>query len=278
MDKDTLISVLFILIIILFIVFLSVFIKARKKHYKEFVLNHSVAYKTILAIKKKFNFKDVYGINLNHEYDNKNMFNDISCFDYLVYYLNNNTDKVNRILSISLYNKLNYPIFQSKIKDIQRGEFDKDIGNLKLKQLLKLEDKFIEELIARPHSDLFIYVLLKRTDIHHYYTFDTQKDSFSENEIIDVLRRLNNRSGDFYKDQEIWNSLCRVERGKVSNKLRFAVYERDNYTCQMCGKSDYEANLEVDHIIPISKGGKSTMDNLQTLCHECNQKKGNKIY
>ena len=36
-------------------------------------------------------------------------------------------------------------------------------------------------------------------------------------------------------------------------------------------------DLEVDHIIPISKGGKSTYDNLQTLCHRCNVRKGAKI-
>ncbi|MBR2352886.1 MAG: HNH endonuclease, partial [Clostridia bacterium] len=34
--------------------------------------------------------------------------------------------------------------------------------------------------------------------------------------------------------------------------------------------------LEVDHIIPVSKGGKSTLDNLQTLCERCNRGKGTK--
>ncbi|MBO4856796.1 MAG: HNH endonuclease [Bacilli bacterium] len=42
----------------------------------------------------------------------------------------------------------------------------------------------------------------------------------------------------------------------------------------MCGKSDLLENLEIDHIIPIARGGKTTPDNLQVLCHDCNKKKG----
>ena len=88
---------------------------------------------------------------------------------------------------------------------------------------------------------------------------------------------IKNKNGTFYNDREIWNSLCRVERGKVSNKMRFSIYERDGYRCRNCGISDRYANLEIDHIIPISKGGKSTYDNLQTLCHRCNVEKGDSM-
>lgn len=49
------------------------------------------------------------------------------------------------------------------------------------------------------------------------------------------------------------------------------IFERDGNKCLCCGKTE---NLEVDHIIPIDKGGKTEMYNLQTLCHDCNEKKG----
>ncbi|MBO5777220.1 MAG: HNH endonuclease [Clostridia bacterium] len=42
----------------------------------------------------------------------------------------------------------------------------------------------------------------------------------------------------------------------------------------MCGKVFHQNVLEIDHIKPIAKGGKTTIDNLQTLCHDCNVKKG----
>lgn len=59
--------------------------------------------------------------------------------------------------------------------------------------------------------------------------------------------------------------------------MRFEIYARDGYKCCRCGKSGQYVSLEIDHIIPISKGGKSTYDNLQTLCHQCNVEKGDSI-
>ena len=56
------------------------------------------------------------------------------------------------------------------------------------------------------------------------------------------------------------------------------IKKRDNYTCQKCGvsvKDEPTLLLEVDHIIPISKGGKSIPSNLQVLCSKCNGKKSN---
>lgn len=59
----------------------------------------------------------------------------------------------------------------------------------------------------------------------------------------------------------------------IPSKLRWDVYERDNFTCQVCGSRRY---LSIDHIYPKSKGGKTTMENCQTLCQHCNSKKGTK--
>jgi len=69
------------------------------------------------------------------------------------------------------------------------------------------------------------------------------------------------------------------QRSAMTNDLREAIKKRDNYTCRICGNSVYqEPNLllEVDHIIPVSKGGKTEASNLQTLCWRCNRDKGNK--
>lgn len=59
----------------------------------------------------------------------------------------------------------------------------------------------------------------------------------------------------------------------VSLSLRLKVLNRDNFRCIFCGKSpatDFGTKLPIDHIVPFSKGGKSTLENLQTLCEECN--------
>lgn len=53
------------------------------------------------------------------------------------------------------------------------------------------------------------------------------------------------------------------------------IAERDNYTCQNCGKYMPDGvGLHIDHIIPVIKGGKTVESNLQVLCSKCNGRKG----
>lgn len=64
----------------------------------------------------------------------------------------------------------------------------------------------------------------------------------------------------------------------VSDRLRFRIMKRDNFKCRKCGRSpatDPTVILHVDHIQPWSKGGKTSEDNLETLCSICNLGKGN---
>ena len=70
-----------------------------------------------------------------------------------------------------------------------------------------------------------------------------------------------------------------VKRSKVYPKKRIQILVRDNYTCQYCGAKAPDVRLEVDHKVPVSKGGSSKEENLITSCWECNIGKGNmKLY
>lgn len=64
-------------------------------------------------------------------------------------------------------------------------------------------------------------------------------------------------------------------REPISKRLRFDVFKRDAFTCQYCGKKAPDVILEVDHVEPISKGGKTDMFNLVTSCKDCNRGKSN---
>lgn len=71
----------------------------------------------------------------------------------------------------------------------------------------------------------------------------------------------------------------KYQRKLMTPKLREEIKQRNNYTCQCCGNSIYnEPNLllEVDHIIPVAKGGLTEPSNLQTLCWKCNRSKSDK--
>jgi hypothetical protein len=76
------------------------------------------------------------------------------------------------------------------------------------------------------------------------------------------------------------SAFTKEQRSLMTSKLRQHIKERDDYTCKICGNSTHqEPNLllEIDHIIPVSKGGCTEESNLQTLCWKCNRNKGSKI-
>lgn len=76
------------------------------------------------------------------------------------------------------------------------------------------------------------------------------------------------------------SAFVKEQRTLMTKKLREYIKTRDNFTCCNCGNSIHnEPNLllEIDHIIPVSKGGCTEENNLQTLCWKCNRSKSNKI-
>ena len=67
-----------------------------------------------------------------------------------------------------------------------------------------------------------------------------------------------------------------AKRKNLSKSVRFEVFKRDSLKCQYCGKSAPDVVLEVDHIIPVSKGGDNDISNLITACFDCNRGKRDK--
>lgn len=64
-------------------------------------------------------------------------------------------------------------------------------------------------------------------------------------------------------------------RKPISTRSRFEVFKRDKFTCQYCGAKPPEVKLHVDHIIPVSRGGKNAKENFATSCSDCNLGKSN---
>jgi len=67
------------------------------------------------------------------------------------------------------------------------------------------------------------------------------------------------------------------KRQSLPPQLRHKILKRDRYTCQSCGARAPEVELEIDHKIPVSKGGTDDENNLITLCKDCNTGKANKV-
>lgn len=66
----------------------------------------------------------------------------------------------------------------------------------------------------------------------------------------------------------------RVPRNEKRKISRRAVFARDGYRCQYCGAT---ARLTVDHVVPKSRGGRSSWDNVVTSCAPCNVRKADRL-
>lgn len=94
----------------------------------------------------------------------------------------------------------------------------------------------------------------------------------TEETIVDLINKLQSKL--------TMSAFAKEQRAMMTSKLREQIKERDNYTCKYCENSIFkEPNLllEIDHIVPVSKGGCTIESNLQTLCWKCNRQKSNKV-
>lgn len=255
--------------------------KRRNRKYVDFVNEHSLAIRAIKELNSKYKFSSIYPLIYKNCYDTTRNFEDVSCKDYLIYKFHLDTLGVRRIIKSrnnNISKEIDYKSKVDLVKD-KLGNFDVSIEDLNEEKLRNIESIVFNDLIEKVNTDFYaeVHLYLTRGRIHR--VVDEKKESFDLNEIIDVLKSIDSSKlidGRRFYSREVWKSIERVERAKVSKELRQEIFERDGYTCVNCGSTEKES-LEIDHIMPISKGGKTEPSNLQTLCRNCNIRKGNDI-
>ena len=247
------------------------------KRYKRFVAENSECLRALKEINSRFSFFPYVDFNQSHTYDNENFYETISCEDFLIYQLQYQAKKIGEQIEKVAFNQTEYRKYLNEIKTLRLGIFSSPFGKLKREKVLKTEKKLCcKAKLAPPDTQFSLKVTLFCSRINGRI-YASKEEPFSADRILTLIKRMSYKSGTYFRDRAIWDAICRVERGRVSNKMRFSIYARDGYRCRKCGVSQRFAVLEIDHIIPVSKGGKSTYENLQTLCHKCNVEKGNKI-
>ena len=116
---------------------------------------------------------------------------------------------------------------------------------------------------------------------YDYFNYNILGNPFSQLvEILNAQRQIGNIAIKRFRFELLPNKPTKPKRKRthVPRGLRKEVFKRDNYTCCECGARKKDgATLHVDHKIPVSKGGTDELDNLQTLCSDCNLNKSDVI-
>lgn len=260
---------------IFLLIFLIIGFIALKKKYSDWKREQLINSEIITKIKRLNNdFKSTfinikYSENLLLRLSNKSEFDKIDTFDYLYEVVGPKRSYYLRLFEEANENKENYEIYMNKVNTIMKG-----ISDIDYKSFLFSNENYKKELSTLTWSILLkkpITVILLKVSIEYsspagrntYRKYDWYKEA-------DIISVTEQRAKDI-EIKQTYEYHKYNERSLMTNKLRFEIFKRDNYRCKICGRSQNEgAKLHVDHIIPVSKGGKTLHGNLQTLCENCN--------
>ncbi len=223
---------------------------------------HSTKYNQMMQTIKKYGFIDNVSLeyNLSYVFSNRYCFDTVKPIDALAYLASNNEHlkKGYEIIKDNRKKQRQYLDEISKCKETP--DFDIRQTGIEHTRFLHIENNLCKSIEPKIKTDLEVtmYLYYRNGGAHalHTYTFHYNEINFaySINPVPDI---------EYVGAQE--------EREKVTPKLRYQIMKRDHFRCVICGASAEEgARLHVDHIQPVSKGGKTVESNLRTLCDRCN--------
>lgn len=267
-DKVT--SIICLLFFILPIIIYNFVIKRIVNKENEIVGKTSQKIQKIIKLNESYNFK---GIKQNRrsiterEYSRKSL-DRVTGTSIIKYHIENNINEIRTDVENAIYNIDLLEKYTKKIEEILLCE---SINNSEysLNKYKCIEKRVLKNLIYKKEDFL---ITLK---IEVYYRSnggnvnDSRKGKYRFNDLVNIYNE--------WKNGNKFEETIRQERKIMNDDIRYNVLKRDNYSCQICGVTAKDgAKLHVDHIIPVSKGGKTVMSNLRTLCEQCNIGKSNK--
>lgn len=102
-------------------------------------------------------------------------------------------------------------------------------------------------------------------------------DNFNPVQIKELVELCDQKISDYIEETQARAFAHRTRGyGAVPGHMRFEVLKRAKHRCELCGVTADLKALEVDHIVPKSRGGKDELANFQALCYTCNAQKGNR--
>lgn len=244
---------------------------------KKLVFEKSERIKSLLLLNKNTYFRTINSLyTYNHSCKSKQQLDNYSIDNFFISIIDSNKTLFNNVISDIEYNRSAYVSYLKSVYRIKSSATEKFCNNLKikLKTFKKYEKELFEESIIKTPT---IYVC-----VHCIASYVSPKGKRCYNKEmtyeLDQIKHFLTLANRTKTEREKRQYQIRIERSKMSDSLRYDILKRDNFKCQICGSTAQDGvKLHVDHIIPVSKGGKTVKSNLRTLCDRCNLGKSDKL-
>lgn len=238
-------------------------------------LKNTTLYEKIKELNNKYKFEKLDVISYNHYVKSKIYLQNINFDDYLILTIDKNYDEIQNYRT-KYYNILKeYDNYEKEYNNLIQFININESKNLKLnqEQYKKYQELLLENNKIKLNINFGIDININYSSKKEYVKKSIHKCYF-----ISDFNEIYNRYNEMKNNGKIMKINSEIERSKINSSIRYDVLKRDNYRCKICGRGSKDGvKLHVDHIIPVSKGGKTEMNNLQTLCSDCNIGKSNKI-
>lgn len=268
---DQIIIIIFIAFVAIFIIICdAIFVEKRDREINE-VLQTSEKIKEIKKLNEQCNFNIIYKTlhELKEREYSRKSFDRLSLDTVIKYYIEINNDFLRDDIENSIFNNQLFEYYYKKVKNIEDSNINTVI-NIPVKKYLYYENKIFTDLIFDKNNYITNVKLTAFYKSNGGNVYDSKYRTYSFNELVTFYQQWKN--GNKYEESK------KIERKIMNDDIRYNVLKRDNFRCKICGISAADgAKLHVDHIIPVSKGGKTVMSNLQTLCDRCNIGKSDKL-
>lgn len=246
-------------IILLLVVFKAIMIAV--------VLITGSRYKALVKLNHQYSFKSNFPTYISHyTCDSKREFDRFDFWETFKEYLEENSTALEKSYSLVHENETRETEYLSRISNLPKS-------NYKFSMLNKTEERLCNRIKKEVVTDFIIKICA-------YYTSPKGRNSYSKSKsyhgsnyakVMDLIEDQRKKASEH-------SEIVRKERAKLTPSLRYDVMKHDGFSCVLCGATkDDGVKLHVDHIVPVSKGGKTELKNLRTLCDYCNIGKSDKL-
>ena len=232
---------------------------------------NSTRLRILNSINGQYSFNtDICSLTYNVTTETKRQFDRFDFDGHMQSLIRENMDYFTNQINKCEYNRDKYTEYMNMVQLITTDSIKSDAMRCELSTNLftKIENNLMKKSIKNASTSFGATCWLSYTSPKGRSSYRCHHD-YSYEEIKTAYKNANRRN--------ITKESIAYERAMVTDSLRYDIFKRDGFRCQICGRSQKDGVvLRLDHIVPVSKGGKTVPSNLRTLCDRCNIGKSDK--